>query len=180
MRRVRFTLLAFHSLYPFHISIPFTSLSLSPLSLSLSLYLSLYLSFSLSLFSLSFSLAYLMDVFVLVYILFHIVNITVVNQTQKDGTIGIYYLCSKLMYDFLNHYQYILVWHMTIYSKYTSIYAGVNVDGFFEKIFSPTLKMQAKGCQLKNFNFFQKHIAQLLYRLQSRFVSILITTKFVI
>ena len=59
-RRVGFTLRAFHSLYPFHLSIPFTSLSLSPLypfhlylSLSLlslppSLYLSFYLSFSLS------------------------------------------------------------------------------------------------------------------------------------
>ena len=31
--------------------------------------------------------------------------------------------------------------NMTIYSKYTSIYAPqVNVDGFFKKIFSPTFK----------------------------------------
>ena len=71
----------FHSLYPFHLSIPFTSISLSPLypfhlSISLS-YLSLILHISpstffslyflLSLFSLSFFLAYLMDVFVLVF-----------------------------------------------------------------------------------------------------------------
>jgi hypothetical protein len=78
-------------LYPFDLSIPFTSLSLSlspslypslslsylslPLSLSyLSLPLYIFpstflsLTFLLSLFSLSFSLAYLMDVFVLVYI----------------------------------------------------------------------------------------------------------------
>ena len=60
------TAIKFHSLYPFHLSIPFTSLSLSPLSLSLSLsYLSLPLY--ISLFSLSFSLAYLMDVFVFVF-----------------------------------------------------------------------------------------------------------------
>ena len=62
---------------PFTLSIPFTSLSLSPLypfqlslSLSLLLYFPLYISPStflfLSLFSLSFSLAYLKDVFVLV------------------------------------------------------------------------------------------------------------------
>ena len=55
------------SLYPFYLSIPFTSLSLSPLSL---IYLSLPLYISPSTFlslSLSFSLAYLMDVFVLVF-----------------------------------------------------------------------------------------------------------------
>ena len=83
-----FTLHAFHSLYTFHLPIPFTSLSLSPLYpfhlsipftslsslslsyLSLTLFISpstfLSLSLLLSLFSLSFSLAYLMDVFVLV------------------------------------------------------------------------------------------------------------------
>ena len=76
---IPFTSLSLSPLYPFHLSIPFTSLSLSPLSLSLSLlslppslYLSFYLSFFLSLslllslFSISFSLEYLMDVFVLV------------------------------------------------------------------------------------------------------------------
>ena len=58
------------SLYPFHLSIPFTSLSLSYLSLPLFISPStfLFLSLLLSLFSLSFSLAYLMDVFVLVEI----------------------------------------------------------------------------------------------------------------
>ena len=69
---VGFTLRAFHSLYPFHLSIPFTFLSLSPLypfhlsipftSLSLSLsYLSLplYISPSTFLFSLSPSLSLL-------------------------------------------------------------------------------------------------------------------------
>ena len=50
---IPFTSLSLSTLYPFHLSIPFTSLSLSPLSLSLlslppSLYLSFYLSFSLS------------------------------------------------------------------------------------------------------------------------------------
>ena len=65
-----------YSLYPFHLSIPFTSLSLyiciyiyiSYLSLPLYISPSTFLSISLllSLFSLSFSLAYLMDVFVLV------------------------------------------------------------------------------------------------------------------
>ena len=73
--------LSLSPLYPFHLSIPFTSLSLSlSLSLSISLSLSylslplyispstfLSLSLLLSLFSLSFSLAYLMDVFVLVF-----------------------------------------------------------------------------------------------------------------
>ena len=56
----------FHSLYPFHISIPFTSLSISPLSL--------YLSFYLSFFSLSFSLAYIMDVLVLVIFAWYRIN----------------------------------------------------------------------------------------------------------
>ena len=68
-RRVRFTLRAFHSLYPFHLSLSLT-LPLSPSYLSLPLYISpstfLSLSLLLSLFSLSFSLACLMDVFVLV------------------------------------------------------------------------------------------------------------------
>ena len=73
---IPFTSLSLSPLYPFHLSIPFTSLSLS-VSLSLSLsYLSfplyitpstfLSLSLLLSLFSLSFSLAYLLDVFVFV------------------------------------------------------------------------------------------------------------------
>ena len=47
---------------PFTLSIPFTSLSLSPLYPY-----HLSVPFNLSLFSLSFSLAYLMDVFVLVF-----------------------------------------------------------------------------------------------------------------
>ena len=60
----------FTSLRYFHLSIPFTSLSLSlslSLFLSISLLLPFFLSLSFSLFSPSFSLAYLMDVFVLVY-----------------------------------------------------------------------------------------------------------------
>ena len=64
---IPFYSLSLSPLYPFHLSIPFTSLSL--LSLPPSLYISFYfLSLSFSLFSLSFSLAYLMDVFVLVFI----------------------------------------------------------------------------------------------------------------
>ena len=64
-----FTLPFTLSLYPFHLSIPFTSLflylSLSYLSLPLYISPSTFLSLSLliSVFSLSFSLAYLMDVF---------------------------------------------------------------------------------------------------------------------
>ena len=74
---IPFTSLSLSPLFPFHLSIPFTSLSLSPLSLSLSLslsYLSLplfispstFLSFSLllSLFSLSFSLENLYPCFI--------------------------------------------------------------------------------------------------------------------
>ena len=45
---IPFTSLSLSPLYPFHLSIPFTSLSLSFLSLPPSLYLSFYLSFSLS------------------------------------------------------------------------------------------------------------------------------------
>ena len=53
LKTCSFSPLSLSPLYPFHLSIPFTSLSLSPLSLSLlslppSLYLSFYLSFSLS------------------------------------------------------------------------------------------------------------------------------------
>ena len=61
---IPFTSLSLSPLYPFRLSIPFTSLSLSYLSLPL--YISpstfLFLSLLLSLFSLSFSLAYLMDI----------------------------------------------------------------------------------------------------------------------
>ena len=75
---IPFTSLSLSPLYPFHLSIPFSSLSLSPLysfhlsipftSLSLSPLYPFHLSLSLplSLFSLSFSFAYLMDVFVVV------------------------------------------------------------------------------------------------------------------
>ena len=64
---IPFTSLSFSPLYPFHLSIPF-NLS-PPLYVSPSTFLSL--SLLLALFSLSFSLAYLLDVFVLVSSIFH-------------------------------------------------------------------------------------------------------------
>ena len=37
--------------------------------------------------------------------------------------------------------------------------------------------LQIKGCQLKNLNFFQTHIAQVLFKQQSRFASHFIHNK---
>ena len=59
---IPFTSLSLSPLYPFHLSLSFSYLSL-PLYISPSTFLFLYF------FSLSFSLAYLMDVFVLVYVM---------------------------------------------------------------------------------------------------------------
>ena len=100
------------TLYPFHLSLPFTSLSLSPLyPFHLSLISpSLSISLLLSLFSLSFSLPYLMDVFVLVYLKWsikipllqtHILKILTLNHlnfTTANLMIKYYFLINNLWY----------------------------------------------------------------------------------